>query len=132
MNLKSFALGAALMAATGLAAHAANVRTDYDHHVSFSQFHSYCWGQVTTSNPLFVQRIKEEVDKDLQSKGLQMVPSGCDVTLFTKGNVHNQKELQTYYNGLGGVGVVAGAGADGVGAAGVAGATAWASRLPRP
>lgn len=102
MNLKTFALGAALIAATGLTAHAADVRTDYDHHVNFSQFHNYCWGQVTTSNPLYVRRIKDEVDKDLQSKGWQKVPSGCDVTLFAKGNVHNQKELQTYYNGLGG------------------------------
>jgi hypothetical protein len=28
--------------------HAADVKTDYDHSVNFSQFHTYSWGQVKT------------------------------------------------------------------------------------
>lgn len=81
---------------------AANVKTDYNHQFDFSQVHTYSWGQVTTSNPLYVQRIKNEVNRDLQAKGWQLVTSGGSVVIFAKGRVHNQQELETYYNGLGG------------------------------
>lgn len=91
-----------LVTATVMAAHAADVKTDYDHKVDFSRFHTYSWGKVSTADPLYVQRIKDEVNKDLQAKGWQESPSGGDVTIFAKGDVHNQQEMQTFYNGLGG------------------------------
>lgn len=84
-------------------ASAADVHTDYDKHADFSRIHSYCWGQVSTDNPLYEQRIKEQVDKDLQSRGWQPSSGGaCDAQVFAKGGVHNEAELQTYYTGLGG------------------------------
>ncbi|HLY43779.1 MAG TPA: DUF4136 domain-containing protein [Terracidiphilus sp.] len=83
---------------------AADVKTDYNHHFDFSQVHTYSWGQVTTSNPLFVQRIKDEVNKDLEAKGWTLQPSGGAAVIFARGRVHNQQELETYYNGLGGWG----------------------------
>ena len=96
-------LGTALLAGGSLVLHAADVRTDYDKHADFSRYHSYCWGQVSTDDPLYQNRIKEEVSKDLESKGWQEGNRGsCDVTVFAKGNVRNQRELRTYYNGLGG------------------------------
>lgn len=91
----------AVFAMTQLA-QADNVKTDYNRDVNFSQFHSYCWGNVKTDNPFYVDRIKDEVNRDLQAKGWQMVPSGCDVTVFAHGNVKNQQELETYYTGFGG------------------------------
>lgn len=82
---------------------AANVQTDYNHHVNFSEFHSYSWGRVTMANPFYVLRVKDEVNKDLQARGWRLQPSGGDVTVFAKGEVvHNQQQLQTYYAGLGG------------------------------
>lgn len=101
-SLKMIALAAALCLSAGLYTFAADIKTDYDHHADFSRIHTYSWGQVNTSNPLYVDRIKEAVDKDLQAKGWQLAPSGGDVTVFAHGSVHNQKELETYYNGLGG------------------------------
>lgn len=101
MKMRDMALSAAML--VGVAGFArADVKTDYDHHADFSRFHTYSWGEVRTANPLYVQRIKDEVNKDLQSKGWQEVPSGGDVVIFARGNVHNQKEMQTFYNGLGG------------------------------
>jgi hypothetical protein len=96
-------LCAALLAGASIAIQAADVHTDFDKHSDFSRIHNYCWGQVSTANPMFEQRIKDEVNKELQAKGWQESPGGsCDAEVFAKGDVHNQKELRTYYNGLGG------------------------------
>ena len=115
-------LCAGLLLGAGVVLHAADVRTDYDKHADFSRIHTYCWGQVSTDNPLYQDRIKEEVNKDLQGRGWQESPGNCDATVFARGGVHNQQELETYYTGIGGGwggrwGWVVGAGATDGGAA---------------
>ena len=97
----ALALGFALGVSTA-AAHAADVRSDFNHMASFSDFHTYSWGQVKTNRPFFAQRIRREVDRDLQRRGWQLVPSGGDTTVFANGDVHNEQEMETYYNGYGG------------------------------
>jgi hypothetical protein len=95
-------LCAGLLIGAAIVTYAADVRTDYDKHADFSRIRSYCWGQVSTADPLYEQRIKDQVKKDLEAKGWQESQGNCDATVFAKGNVHNQQELQTYYNNLGG------------------------------
>jgi hypothetical protein len=95
-------LPAAALVLCATAAFADSVKTDYDHKVNFEQYHTYCWGDVQTPDPFYVSRIKDAVNQDLQAKGWQMVPSGCQATVFAKGDVHNQKEMQTMYDGMGG------------------------------
>lgn len=85
-----------------VAALAQDVKTDYDHHTNFSQYHTYYWEKVQTSDPLWVSRIKDAVNKDLQAKGWQMVDNGADVALTAVGSTHNQREYQTFYDGMGG------------------------------
>ena len=87
---------------SSMAAFAANVRTDYDHSVNFSQYNTYSWGKVHTSNPFFASRIQGAVDQQLQAKGWKLVPSGGAVTVFATDNIHNQQEVQTMYDGWGG------------------------------
>ena len=101
MARPSLVLSAALLLSATVAS-AANVRTDYDHHANFSGFHTYSWGDVKTANPLYVDRIKEAVNRNLQAKGWQMVPSGGDTTIFATGSVQNEQQVETMYNGLGG------------------------------
>ncbi len=84
------------------AAFAQDVKTDYDHHANFGQYHTYYWQNVKTTDPLWEQRIKEAVDHDLQAKGWQRVDNGGDVALTAVGSAHNEKEYQTFYNGMGG------------------------------
>jgi hypothetical protein len=96
------AFAAALLVGSCTAALADNVRTDYDHGVNFAQYHTYSWGQVQTSDPFFVDRIKQAINQQLQAKGWQLLPSGGAVTIMATDNVHNQKEVQTVYNGWGG------------------------------
>jgi len=96
------ALAAGMVAGSLSTAFADEVKTDYDHGAAFSSFHTYSWGKVTSKNPFFVDRIKQAVDKDLQGKGWQVTPSGGDVTIFATDNIHNEQELETMYDGMGG------------------------------
>src|SRR5271170_3169022 len=95
-------LAGALLFGSASSVLADNVRTDYDHGVNFTQYHTYSWGQVQTSDPFYVDRIKQAVDQQLQAKGWQLVPSNGSVTIFASDNLHNQKETQTMYDGFGG------------------------------
>lgn len=92
----------AVFIGSSIAAMASNVRTDYDHTANFSQYNSYSWGKVQTSDPFYVTRIQQAVDKQLQAKGWQLMPSGGSVTIFATDNVHDQQQVQTMYDNLGG------------------------------
>lgn len=98
-RLPLFAITAALVL-TAFAS-AQDVKTDYDHHANFSQYHTYSWAKVKTSDPLWESRIQDAVDKDLQGKGWQKVDNGGDVALTAVGSARNQKEYQTFYDGMG-------------------------------
>jgi hypothetical protein len=105
MKVFSFLLiGLAVMLTFTLLAAAQNVQTDYDHHVAFDQFHTYSWGQIKTEDSLWEPRVRNAVDKALQSKGWQMVESGGQVTVSAVGAVKNTQYYQTFYNGMGGWG----------------------------
>lgn len=91
---------AATVAICAVAA-AQDVKTDYDHHVDFSQFHTYSWHKVQTDDPLWQSRVTDAVDHALQSKGLQKVDSNGDLSVSAVGAVRNQQEYQTFYNGFG-------------------------------
>jgi hypothetical protein len=91
-----------LLGGSALPVFAGNVRTDYNHQADFAQFHTYSWGNVKTSDPFYVDRIKQAVDQQLQGKGWQLVTSGASVTIFASDNLHSQKEVQTMYDGFGG------------------------------
>ncbi len=93
-------LGIAAVAAPALA----SVSTDYDHHADFRSFKTFSFYKVQTSNPLDVQRIKDEVTRDLTKAGMEQVPTGGDVTITAIEDVHNEKEYNTFYDGLGGGG----------------------------
>jgi hypothetical protein len=81
---------------------AQEVRTDYDHKVTFEKYHTYSWGRVQASNPLWQSRIQDAIDRDLQGKGWQRVENSGDATVMAVGATQNEHEYQTFYNGLGG------------------------------
>src|SRR5580693_5656164 len=97
-----FALAGALLLGSSSVALGDNVRTDYNHQTNFSQYHTYSWGKVKTSDPFFGSRIQQAVDKQLQAKGWQLLPTGGSVSIFATDNLHNQKETQTMYDNFGG------------------------------
>jgi hypothetical protein len=83
------------------AAFTQDVQRDYDKKANFSQYKTYEWGKVQTTNPLWQRRITDDADKDLQAKGWQRVQSGGDVVLTAVGASHTEQEYQTFYTGLG-------------------------------
>jgi hypothetical protein len=94
---------AALVAAFfSIPASAQKVETDYDHSVNFSRYHTYSWGHVHSTDPLFEDRIRSAVDHELQSKGWQMVETGGDVVVTAVLISKHQPEYTTFYDGLGG------------------------------
>jgi hypothetical protein len=78
---------------------AQEVKTDYDHHVDFSKYKTYSWAKVETSNSIWDGRVKDAVDKELQSKGLSQVPSGGDVAIVAVGTTREKPTLETFYSG---------------------------------
>ena len=82
----------------------AEVKTDYDHKVTFSSYHTYSWHKVQTSDPLFEQRVRDAVDKDLSARGWQRVETGGDVAVTAVGTTKDQKEYSSFYDGIGGGG----------------------------
>lgn len=78
------------------------VKTDYNHHANFKSYHTYSWGQVKAQDPFDGRRIKRAVNILLHQRGWRELPSGGQVTVFGVQNVHNQKQVETYYDGLGG------------------------------
>jgi hypothetical protein len=81
---------------------AQEVKTDYDHHANFSQYHTYYWEKIKTTDPLWQSRIQDAVDHALQARGWQRVDNNGDVAIMAVGSAHDQREYQTFYDGLGG------------------------------
>lgn len=92
------------LAVISAVASAQDVKTDYDHHANFAQYHTYYWQKVKTTDPLWESRIQDAVNRDLQSKGWQLVSSGGQVAITAVGSARNQQEYQTFYDGMGGWG----------------------------
>jgi hypothetical protein len=80
----------------------ASVSTDYNKATDFGRYHSYSWIGVQAQDQLWSDRIKQDVDEQLQAKGWSIVPSGGDAAVSAFGATHNQQTLQTFYDGLGG------------------------------
>jgi hypothetical protein len=101
--LQNILVTAALVVAFfSIPASAQKVETDYDHSVNFSRYHTYSWGHVHATDPLFESRIREAVDHVLQSKGWQLVPANGDVMLTAVAIEKHQTEYTTFYDNLGG------------------------------
>src|SRR5437016_1443785 len=90
------------LAAAGLFVLWADTKVDYDHHVDFGRFHTYSWIKAEAGDSLWQDRITQAVDSTMQSKGWQKVPSGGDAAVAAYGSVHNEKNIETFYNGWGG------------------------------
>jgi len=92
--------GMALLCAT--ATFAQQVKTDYDRSADFAQYKTYSWEKVQTTDPLWVERIKQAVNAALAAKGLTPVDSGGDVAVLAMETTQNQNTLNTFYDGFGG------------------------------
>jgi len=91
----------ALIVATGLLTTAwASVTTDYDHHVNFSNYKTYSWGQLETGNSLWDQRVKNAIDSQFAAKGWTQVPSGGDVVVNAFGKTRREQSVHVSWSGF--------------------------------
>jgi hypothetical protein len=93
-------VGIVLLAAT--ATFAQQVKTDYDRSTDFSQYKTYSWEKVQTQDALWIDRIKEAVNAALTARGWTPVESGGNVAIVAIEMTHNQRTLNTFYDGFGG------------------------------
>jgi hypothetical protein len=101
-NIQRFVLATTMLVAFfSRTALAQKVENDYDHSVTFSQYHTYSWGHVYAADPLFEDRIREAVDRDLQASGWHQVPAEGDVTVTAVAVKKEHAQYNTFYNGLG-------------------------------
>lgn len=98
---KRFAISLAGLLLTAAAA-MAGITTDYDHGVNFAHYKTYSFGKVQTANGLWDQRVKSALESQLAAKGWTEVPSGGDVVVSARDAIHNQQQLNTFYDGFGG------------------------------
>jgi hypothetical protein len=90
---------------------AQQVSVNYNHGVSFSQFHTYAWGNENTNqiqNSILAQVAQQDINNAMQSKGLQMVQENQNPDLILTAN-GGMKE-QTSYNAWGMRGIGGGMG----------------------
>jgi hypothetical protein len=59
--------------------------------VDFSQYHTYSWLKMDAGNPLWIDRIKRDVNGQLNAKGWMEVPSGGDAAVSAFGATHNKQ-----------------------------------------
>jgi hypothetical protein len=80
----------------------AGINTDFDHKADFAHYKTYSWGKIQTANGLWDERVKSAVAGQLAAKGLTEVPSGGDVVVAARDAIHNEQQLNTFYDGFGG------------------------------
>lgn len=80
----------------------AGIATDYDHKADFAHYKTYSWGKIQTADGLWNERVKSAIASQLAAKGLTEVPSGGDVVVAARDAIHNEQELNTFYDGFGG------------------------------
>jgi hypothetical protein len=93
-----------LASAFALAAFAFDVTTDYNHRVSFANYHTYSWIGVQAGNDLWQDRIRAAIDNQLAEKGWQRLPNGGDAAVSAFGKTREDQAIQTFYNGFPGWG----------------------------
>ena len=80
----------------------AQVRTDYDHSVTFANYKTYSWMKVQAGDSLWNDRLQQDVDAQLASKGWTKTESGGDAMVSAFRSTQNEQTLQTFYEGFGG------------------------------
>jgi Domain of unknown function (DUF4136) len=103
MQLSRISLGFGLAMLLAHAAVAQKVTTDYTKGTDFGRYKTYMWiKQPETTNPLTSQRIIDDVNAALKSKGLTLVANDADLAVAAHAATEKQHTLDTFYDGFGG------------------------------
>ena len=101
----------ALFALVAVPVWAQQVQVNYNHGVSFSQFHTYAWGSNNTNqiqNSILAQVAQQDIESAMAGKGLQKVPESQNPDLIITASGGERE--QTSYNAWGMRGIGGGMG----------------------
>jgi hypothetical protein len=106
MTAKAILSAGALAVMTVACGYSIKTATDYDHGVSFSNYHSFFILKGNPSgNPLMDQRARDDVRSALTSKGWIEVPEGeGQTTVVIHAATRTKHTYETFYDGWGGWG----------------------------
>jgi hypothetical protein len=104
MNAKQLVSAGILAVVTTACGYSIKTATDYDHSVSFSNYHSFFIMKGNSSgNPLLDQRAAADVKSALTSKGWIEVPEGQgEAAVVVHAATKTKHTYQTLYDGWGG------------------------------
>lgn len=102
--MRRVALAATLVFA-GTAAFAQDVKTDYDHNANFAAIKTFAVKIGTSwNNQISEKRITDEIAQTLVEKGWTKTDANPDALVLLHGATEKQKNLNTFYSGMGGYG----------------------------
>jgi hypothetical protein len=99
---KAYPLFVLLLLLGSVRAFAAQIKTDYDHSVNFSQYKTYSWIKVQAGDSLWANRIQQDVDAQLAAKGWTRVDANGSASVSAFESTQDQNTLETFYDGFGG------------------------------
>ena len=103
MQMSRISVGFALMMVVSNVAFAQKVTTDYNKSADFAQYKTFMWiKEPKTTNPLTRERVKDDVNSALVSRGLQLVTSNADLCIAAHAATKQERTLSTFYDGFGG------------------------------
>jgi hypothetical protein len=118
--MRRLAIAAALVF-VGAAAFAQDVKTDYDKSANFAAIKTFDVKIGTSwNNQISEKRITDEITQTLVEKGWQKVDTNPDAVVLLHGATEKQKNLNTFYSGMGGYGAYGYRGWGGMGGMGSA------------
>ena len=100
--LRTVVLSALLVCTASLWAQKTSV--DWDRSTNFSQFKTFEWIHQPQGSGFWQQRAVEMVNAQLAAKGLRQVSSNADLAVSLNGATRTQRDLNTFYSGMGGWG----------------------------
>jgi hypothetical protein len=103
MQLSRISAGLGMVMLLANVALAQKVTTDYSKSADFSQYRTFMWiKEPHATNPLTSQRIVEDVNAALTSKGLTLVTADADLCVAAHAATQKERTLETFYDGFGG------------------------------
>lgn len=97
----------ALLLALSVITNAQQVEVNYNHNQNFANYHTYAWGSSNENqiqNSILAQTAKQDIDSQLQSKGLQMVEENQSPDLLVLANGGLRQQTSYSATGMRGIG----------------------------
>jgi hypothetical protein len=103
MRLTGISLGLTLATLVATTAAAQKITTEANPGTSFASYKTFTWlKQPNVDDPLMKQRIVDDINTQLQAKGLRPAQEGADLAIAAHLATKTEKTLNTFYDGFGG------------------------------